>query len=189
MNVYIRLPLVIYKKVDSTDVIFHRKSNYIAATFAKFGTTQSNTPFENYVKVQKSVLEIFFTKAQSEQNALWRGRKLYLDKKFTSKFQLRNKKIEHNSQLIFFFSRYSDGTEPIFDKNISNVAAWAAIICSIFGCIGNLLTIIVLLRKKDLRNHSTTPFLLSLAFSDFCFSSFNLPLTAARFFEQDWPFR
>ena len=104
-------------------------------------------------------------------------------------FRYVTKKIITIYNLFIYFSRYSDGTEPIFDKNISNIAAWAAIICSIFGCIGNLLTIIVLLRKKDLRNHSTTPFLLSLAFSDFCFSSFNLPLTAARFFERDWPFR
>ena len=77
----------------------------------------------------------------------------------------------------------------IFDENISNVAAWAAVISSILGCIGNFLTILVLFWKSTLRTHSTTPFLLSLAFSDFCFSAFNLPILAARYFTRSWPFR
>ena len=95
-----------------------------------------------------------------------------------------------------FSSRYSnsrpdfgDLTEKLFDEDISNVAAWAAVICSVLGCVGNSLTILVLLCKPTLRKHSTTPFLLSLAFSDLCFSAFNLPLTAARFFMRCWPFR
>ena len=84
---------------------------------------------------------------------------------------------------------YDDLTEIIFDEKMSNVAAYAALTCSILGCIGNLLTVMVLLWKPTLRTHSTTPFLISLAFSDLCFSSFNLPLTAMRFFTQSWPFR
>ena len=83
----------------------------------------------------------------------------------------------------------TNSTEIIFDENISNVAAWAAVICSILGCIGNFLTILVLFWKSTLRKHSTTPFLLSLAFSDFCFSAFNLPVVAARYFSRSWPFR
>ena len=84
---------------------------------------------------------------------------------------------------------HDDLTEKIFNENMSNVAACAAVICSILGCIGNSLTILVLLWKPTLRNHSTTPFLISLAFSDLCLSAFNLPLTAMRFFTQSWPFR
>ena len=84
---------------------------------------------------------------------------------------------------------FDEKTEKLFDEDISNVAAWAAVICSILGCVGNSLTILVLLCKPTLRKHSTTPFLLSLAFSDLCFSAFNLPLTAARFFMRCWPFR
>ena len=79
--------------------------------------------------------------------------------------------------------------QKLFDEDISNVAAWAAVICSVLGCVGNSLTILVMLCKPTLRKHSTTPFLLSLAFSDLCFSAFNLPLTAARFFMRCWPFR
>ena len=84
---------------------------------------------------------------------------------------------------------FDEKTEKLFDEDISNVAAWAAVICSILGCVGNSLTILVLLCKPTLRKHSTTPFLLSLAFSDLGFSAFNLPLTAARFFTRCWPFR
>lgn len=84
---------------------------------------------------------------------------------------------------------YDDLTLVIIDKTNSNIAAWAAVICGLFGCIGNLLTIIVLLKKASLRLHSTTPFLLSLALSDLLFSAFNLPLMAVRFFERDWIFR
>ena len=57
---------------------------------------------------------------------------------------------------------YSDGTTKIIDETNSTIAAWGAIICAILGCLGNVLTIYVLLRKKSLRKHSTTPFLLSL---------------------------
>ena len=56
----------------------------------------------------------------------------------------------------------SDGTTKIIDETNSTIAAWGAIICAILGCLGNVLTIYVLLRKKSLRKHSTTPFLLSL---------------------------
>ena len=99
--------------------------------------------------------------------------------------------IDVNSKRNFQIRKIDEAnsTEVIFDENISNVAAWAAVICSILGCIGNFLTILVLLWKSTLRKHSTTPFLLSLACSDFCFSAFNLPIVAARYFSRSWPFR
>ena len=77
--------------------------------------------------------------------------------------------------------------ELIFSEDISKIAAWAAIICSVLGCVGNLFTILVLLCKASFRIHSTTPFLLSLALSDLLFSSINLPVTAARYFKRSWP--
>ena len=76
----------------------------------------------------------------------------------------------------------------IIDEGNSEIAAWAAIICAVLGGVGNILTIFVLLKKRDLRIHSTTPFLLSLALSDLIFCVFNLPLTAVRFFERGWIF-
>jgi hypothetical protein len=83
---------------------------------------------------------------------------------------------------------YDDLTKVIIDETSSQVAAWAAVLCSVLGVIGNCLTVYVLLKKKSLRQHSTTPFLLSLALSDLLFSAFNLPLMAVRFFEKDWIF-
>ena len=76
----------------------------------------------------------------------------------------------------------------IIDEANSEIAAWAAILCALLGGVGNVLTIFVLLRKRDLRIHSTTPFILSLAFSDLLFCLVNLPLTAVRFFQRAWIF-
>ena len=84
---------------------------------------------------------------------------------------------------------YADLTEVIIDEQNSQIAAWSAVICSVLGCFGNILTIIVLLRKTSLRRHSTTPFLLSLALSDLLFCVFNLPLMAVRWNSctKSWP--
>ncbi len=84
---------------------------------------------------------------------------------------------------------YEEGTKIIFDDLSCEVAAWGAIICAILGTLGNVLTITVLLTKKSLRGHTTTPFLLSLAFSDLLFCTFCLPLTAVRFFKKAWVFK
>jgi hypothetical protein len=83
---------------------------------------------------------------------------------------------------------YDNLTKVFIDETSSQVAAWAAVPCSFLGVIGNCLTVYVLLKKKSLRQHSTTPFLLSLALSDLLFSAIFLPLSAVRFFERDWIF-
>ena len=81
---------------------------------------------------------------------------------------------------------YEDATKLIIGEFNSTIAAWAAVACSILGTIGNSLTVWVLLRKPQLRRHVTTPFLLSLAVSDLVFCTFNLPITAVRFFLREW---
>eukprot|EP00095_Tigriopus_kingsejongensis_P001766 maker-scaffold339_size202159-snap-gene-0.9 protein:Tk01766 transcript:maker-scaffold339_size202159-snap-gene-0.9-mRNA-1 annotation:"hypothetical protein SINV_09496" len=82
---------------------------------------------------------------------------------------------------------YAIAGQALFTETSSTVAAYFAMICSIFGIAGNLITIFVLLRTATLRRHSTTPFLISLAISDFIFSAFNLPLLGVRFHHRDWP--
>ena len=75
---------------------------------------------------------------------------------------------------------YSIAGKPLIDEVSSQVAAWSAVVCSVAGIVGNTVTLAVLLSSKSIRKHSTTPFLVSLAFSDLIFSSFNLPLLAVR---------
>lgn len=81
---------------------------------------------------------------------------------------------------------YEEGLQPIIDVDSSMVAAWAAIICSVLGVFGNIMTVTVFMLKRTLRLHSTTPFIMSLALSDLWFCAYNLPLTAVRFFNRKW---
>lgn len=81
---------------------------------------------------------------------------------------------------------HSVAGQPLYDEVSSNFAAWSAVICCVFGIVGNSTTLFVLLKSRTIRRHATTPFLVSLAFSDLIFSSFNLPLLAHRFFHRDW---
>jgi hypothetical protein len=72
------------------------------------------------------------------------------------------------------------GAGPLIDETSSAVAVWFASICAVLGVFGNALTVTALFGHPGLRRHPTTPFLLSLAFSDLVYSGFNLPLLAAR---------
>jgi len=65
-------------------------------------------------------------------------------------------------------------------------AAVAASIFTIVGVLGNLLTVVALLRCQKLRSHATTAFVISLAVSDLLFSAINLPLTASRYIHEAW---
>ena len=57
----------------------------------------------------------------------------------------------------------------------------SAIVISILGILFNIITILALLNHAPIRKHVTTPFVISLAFSDFLFSCTVLPLMAIRF--------
>lgn len=54
----------------------------------------------------------------------------------------------------------------------------------IFLCLGNLITILALLRCSKLRSHATTAFVLSLCISDLLFCTISLPLTAVRYINE-----
>jgi len=73
-----------------------------------------------------------------------------------------------------------------FSESLTVFAASSAIILSILGCTGNLLTMVALTRDKKLRQQATTYFVISLAISDLFFCVINLPLTAARFIRKEW---
>eukprot|EP00095_Tigriopus_kingsejongensis_P001767 maker-scaffold339_size202159-snap-gene-0.10 protein:Tk01767 transcript:maker-scaffold339_size202159-snap-gene-0.10-mRNA-1 annotation:"hypothetical protein AND_002409" len=73
-----------------------------------------------------------------------------------------------------------------FSQYHSNVAGTVAIGCAILGVIGNLTTLIVFRLNPKLRSIRATPYILSLAVSDLCFSVINLPLTSLRFFFRCW---
>jgi len=80
-------------------------------------------------------------------------------------------------------------TRPLvteFPQSMTVFAATAAIILSIIGCAGNMLTVVALTRDKKLRQQATTFFVISLAISDLFFCAINLPLTAARYIQQEW---
>ena len=73
-----------------------------------------------------------------------------------------------------------------FPVPLTNFAASAAVILTLVGVIGNLLSVLALIKDKKLRAKATTSFVISLAVSDLMFCSINLPLTAVRYFHQKW---
>ncbi|XP_078052264.1 trapped in endoderm 1 [Augochlora pura] len=73
-----------------------------------------------------------------------------------------------------------------FPRWVTMLAAVCAIIFSVVGIAGNLVTVIALLKYTRLRRHATTAFVISLSISDLIFSAFNLPLTASRFLREAW---
>lgn len=75
--------------------------------------------------------------------------------------------------------------EPFaFDPIDSVLAGSAATFLSLLGMTFNLVTILALLNHLPLRKHVTTPFVISLAVSDFMFSSCILPIMATRFYSR-----
>lgn len=58
----------------------------------------------------------------------------------------------------------------------------------ITSILGNLLTIVALLKSEKLRRHATTSFLLSLTFSDLLFCAISMPMTSVRYFNKAWTF-
>ncbi|KOC70267.1 Protein trapped in endoderm-1 [Habropoda laboriosa] len=73
-----------------------------------------------------------------------------------------------------------------FPRPATITAAVCAIIFSVVGIVGNLITVIALLKYTRLRRHATTAFVISLSISDLIFSAVNLPLTAIRYLNEAW---
>ncbi|XP_037931677.1 protein trapped in endoderm-1 [Teleopsis dalmanni] len=79
-------------------------------------------------------------------------------------------------------------TNSIYPHSATLFAAICACVFVVVGVFGNLITILALLKCPKIRSHATTAFVLSLSVSDLLFCSFSLPLTAIRFFQEDWTF-
>ena len=69
-------------------------------------------------------------------------------------------------------------------NSITTFAATMAVIFTIIGVTGNLLTIAGLYRIPKLRQKATTKFVISLALSDFLFSAINTPMNAALYIQK-----
>ena len=76
----------------------------------------------------------------------------------------------------------------IIKKTWSNVAFISALICSILGTIVNMLTIMVILSQKIIREMSAAALLFCLGICDLMLSIIVLPLQAVRFYNQEFPF-
>ena len=74
----------------------------------------------------------------------------------------------------------------IFFQEFQTFLSVIAVINLLF--LGNLLTVVALLRCPKLRSHATTLFVISLAISDLLFAAINLPLTASRYIHERWTF-
>ncbi|XP_055682191.1 protein trapped in endoderm-1 [Lutzomyia longipalpis] len=74
----------------------------------------------------------------------------------------------------------------IYPEYATIFAAVCASIFTVIGILGNLITILALLRCPKLRSHATTAFVLSLCISDLLFCSMSLPLQAIRYTWQKW---
>ncbi|XP_006561195.1 protein trapped in endoderm-1 isoform X2 [Apis mellifera] len=83
---------------------------------------------------------------------------------------------------------FESGGESLkhFPRPVTIAAAVCAIIFSVVGVAGNLVTVIALLKYTRLRRHATTAFVISLSISDLIFSAVNLPLTASRYLNEAW---
>nr|CAD7434164.1 unnamed protein product [Timema monikensis] len=73
-----------------------------------------------------------------------------------------------------------------YPRSATILAAACAVIFSVVGVTGNLVTALALLRCRKLRKHATTAFVISLSVSDLLFSAINLPLTASRYVSEAW---
>ncbi|KYQ55086.1 Gustatory receptor trehalose 1 [Trachymyrmex zeteki] len=87
---------------------------------------------------------------------------------------------------VGIFSEAGDHSLKPFTRSETIIAAVCAIIFSIIGVLGNLVTVIALLKYTRLRRHATTAFVISLSISDLIFSAVNLPLTASRYLNEAW---
>jgi len=95
--------------------------------------------------------------------------------------------IQENLSQILDSSELEVTEKNIYYSRPTTVfAAVAASIFTIIGVLGNLLTVVALLRCQKLRSHATTAFVISLAISDLLFSAINLPLTASRYIHEAW---
>ena len=73
-------------------------------------------------------------------------------------------------------------SEVIIDDISSNVAFVGSIILSFLGTLANFLTIFVILKRKAVRQHSTSPLLFLSALTDFVFCLICLPFVVIRFY-------
>jgi uncharacterized membrane protein YbaN (DUF454 family) len=73
-------------------------------------------------------------------------------------------------------------SEVIIGNISSTVAFVGSIILSFLGTFANFLTIFVILKRKAVRQHSTSPLLFLSALTDFVFCSICLPFVAIRFY-------
>ncbi|XP_015112314.1 protein trapped in endoderm-1 [Diachasma alloeum] len=78
------------------------------------------------------------------------------------------------------------GLEGQFSRPLTIIAAACAILFSVVGVLGNLVTVIALLKFTRLRRNATTAFVISLSISDLIFAAVNLPLTASRYLHEAW---
>lgn len=79
-------------------------------------------------------------------------------------------------------------SNSIYPHSATLFAAICALVFAVVGVLGNLITILALIKCPKIRGHATTAFVLSLSISDLLFCSFSLPLTAVRFFQERWTF-
>ncbi|XP_069694403.1 protein trapped in endoderm-1 isoform X2 [Periplaneta americana] len=84
------------------------------------------------------------------------------------------------------YSNTSDPVEIFYPRGATIFASVCAVLFSVVGVVGNLITAVALLRCSKLRHHATTAFVISLCMSDLLFCSINLPLTASRYINQAW---
>ena len=70
----------------------------------------------------------------------------------------------------------------VFNDILTNIAGSSAALLSFLGTTSNFVTICALLLHSPIRNHCTTPFIISLAMSDLLFSAVILPLLSVKFF-------
>eukprot|EP00092_Neocalanus_flemingeri_P009633 GFUD01010370.1.p1 GENE.GFUD01010370.1~~GFUD01010370.1.p1 ORF type:complete len:420 (-),score=66.22 GFUD01010370.1:529-1788(-) len=75
----------------------------------------------------------------------------------------------------------------VFENGDSVFAAIFAVLFAILGICLNVLVIVALMHYRRTRRHVTTPFIISLSFSDLVYSGFILPIMAARFDNQESP--
>ena len=76
----------------------------------------------------------------------------------------------------------------IINETWSMFAFVSALICSILGTIVNILTIMVILSQKNIREMSIAALLFCLGMFDLILSMIVLPIQAVRFYNREFPF-
>lgn len=91
-----------------------------------------------------------------------------------------------NENVDVFTTVEPSSNVAVFHSHAVWLAFGFSVVYTLVGSVGNMATIVALLRSRKLRRNSANLFVVNLAAADFIFCAFNLPLNASKWYNQEW---